>query len=260
MIDKNLIKKLTQKKEFSKLPERDVEIAFKKFNKQFYTEKEKIKLVRDFLRKIFSAFGSQKLLSVKKIESKKEEWFLRKHLSTRERLPYYVEIYKRCLKRMKKKISIIDLGAGINGFSYFYFENLGYDVEYIAIEAVGQFVDLMNLYFKKHKKKAKAVHLSLFEVERIKKIIKDAKSPRVVFLFKVIDSLEAMEKDYSKKLLLEISKISNRVVLSYATKSMIKRKKFLAKRRWINKFIEENFNIIDEFEFAGERYIVFEGR
>ncbi len=254
MNKEQLIQKITQKKEFSQLPRRDVELAFEKFNKKSYLDEEKIKLTRNLLRQVFSSFTSQKILSLK---NKDEEWILRKHLSTRERFPYYEEIYKRILKSLNKKLSIIDLGAGINGFSYKYFKEIGFNVNYVAIEAIGQLVTLMNNYFKKEKLQGKAFHLSLFELEKIKEIIPGLERPRVILLFKIIDSLEMLKRDYSLKLLSEITPLVDRVVVSFATESMAKRQKFKVKRSWIINFIKENFNVLDDFEFGGERYIVF---
>jgi len=100
------------------------------------------------LHKVFGAFTSQKLLSPK---NKNEEWILRKHLSTKERLPYYTEVYKRIFSGFEKnkEISIIDLGAGVNGFSYDYFGSP--KIKYFGVEAVGQLVDLMNKYFSYEK-------------------------------------------------------------------------------------------------------------
>lgn len=271
--------KIIQKKEFSKLPKKDVEMAFRKFEKRQVSDEEKIRLTRDLLRKVFSAFTSQKILSLK---NKDESWILRKHLSTRERLPYYNEVYKKILKKfsrstmkplqhaLKRNLIIIDLGAGINGFSYEYFENK--KIKYIAIEAVGQLVDLMNSYFRKEKIKgrlsqvrsdspmrgrAKAFHLSLFELEKIKKIIRKEKGTKIIFLFKTLDSLEMLEKDYSKKLLLGIVPLADKVIVSFATRSMIKRTRFNVDRKWIFDFIKENFKILDDFEIGGERYLVF---
>ena len=249
-----LIEKITQKKEFSMLPKKDVELAFEHFNKERYLDEEKIKLTRDLLRKVFSAFTSQKILNLK---NKSSEWILRKHLSTRERLPYYEEVYKRILSRVGDKVSIIDLGAGINGFSYKFFISGGYEVNYIGIEAIGQLVDLMNDFFKKEKIKGKAIHLSLFELEKVINIIKRTKKPRVVFLFKTIDSLEMLKRDYSKKLISVISPFADKIVVSFATKSMVKRKKFKVRRNWIINFIKEEFQILGDFEINGERYVIF---
>ena len=257
MSETALIKKIIQKKEFSQLPEKDVLLAFLNFNKVEYSEEEKIKLTRNLLRKIFSSFTSRKILLPK---DKNEDWFLKKHLSTRERLPYYEEIYSRILKGIDKNLSIIDLGAGINGLSYDYFERIGFNVNYVAIEAIGQFVSLMNKYFENKKINGIAVHLSLFEIQEVKKIIKKMREPRVVLLLKTIDSLEMLKRDYSKKLILEISPLCDRFILSFATKSMIKRKKFKVKRNWIVNFIKENFKIVDSFEVGDEKYFIFKNK
>ncbi|MEK6951533.1 MAG: hypothetical protein AABX29_00805 [Nanoarchaeota archaeon] len=249
-----IYERITAKKEFSHLIRKDVEKAWGIFEKRQVSEEEKIRLVRDLLRKVFSAFTSQKLLSIK---HKDEEWILKKHLSTRERFEHYNEIYSRILKKLPTKISVIDLGAGVNGISYKYFKQIGFSVNYIAVDGVGQLVKLMNHYFSIKRVNAKAYHESLFELEKIKEIIKKTKKPRVIFLFKTLDSLEMLERDYSKKLLKEIAPLMDRVVVSFATRSMVKRERFRVSRNWILSFIKENFKIINDFEIGGERYVVF---
>lgn len=249
-----IIKKITLKKEFSQLPRQDVEMAFSHFEKRQTNDEEKARLTRELLHKVFGVFGSKKLLITK---DRDPEWALRKHISTRERFQYYKEVYERVLKGLGKKISILDLGAGVNGFSYKYFKEAGFDADYTGIESIGQFVELVNNYFKNNKIKAKALHLSLFQLSEIKKLIRKTKKPRVVFLFKTLDSLEMLKRDYSKELLSAISPLADRVAVSFATESILKRKRFMVKRKWITDFITEKFKIIDDFEIAGERYIVF---
>jgi len=253
-MNQKIYEKIIQKKEFSNLPKKDVEMAFGYFDKKEYGDEEKIKLTRNLLRKIFSAFTSQKIL---KLKGKSAEWVLKKHLSTKERFEFYEQVYGRTLKGEKKKLSVIDLGAGVNGFSYEYFSKLGYDVNYLGVEAMGQLVDLTNDYFFRAKFNSKVLHLSLFELEKIKDIINSTLKPRVVFLFKTIDSLEMLQRNYSKDFLGTITPLVGRVVVSFATKSLIKRSRFKVKRNWIVNFIEENFNVLDDFEIGGERYIVF---
>ena len=247
---REILEKIREKREFSQLPEKDIELAYAHFEKRQTSEEEKIRLTRELLRKIFSAFVSKKLLSLKKRD---EEWILRKHISTRERLPYYKEIYKKIFRNYKEA-SVIDLGAGINGFSYKFFKR---KIKYVGIESVGQLVELMNHYFKKNKLDAKAIHLSLFEKEKVKEIIKKEKKPRVILLFKVVDALEVLKRDYSKELISEIAPAADKIVVSFATKSLGSREKFRAKRNWIIEFIRDNFKILDDFEIAGERYILF---
>jgi len=267
-----LIQKVISKKEFSQLPEIDIELAYKKFERRQSSDEEKIKLMRDFLRRAFSAFASDKILSPK---NKDENWILRKHLSTRERMniqhsskngqmgerqSFYEEIYSKILKGLPKSISIFDFGAGINGFSYKFFDQVGFNVRYYGFESVGQLVDLTNNYFLKNKFSAKMFHLSLFELDKIKEIVKNEKLPRVLFLFKVIDALEMVEDNYSKKFLLGLSDYFDRFIVSFPTRSMHKREKFNVSRNWILKFVEDNFSILDNFEIGGERYIIFKNK
>jgi|TARA_Y100000310_G_scaffold315905_1_gene367030 hypothetical protein len=250
-----LIKKITQKKEFSQLPKKDIELAFEKFDKDKYSDEEKFKLTRDLLRKVFSAFTSRKILSLK---DKNEEWVLKKHLSTRERLQYYGELYSRILGDLKEEKNIFDLGAGVNGFSYKYLEEVDKNFYYIGIEAIGQLVELMNYHFKTRGiENCHAIHMSLFEVDKIKKYIKQVKGKKIVFLFKTIDSLEMLERDYSKKLIHKLIPLVDKIVVSFATESMIKRQKFKANRNWIINFIKDNFKLLDDFSLGEERYIVF---
>ncbi|MFH1585661.1 MAG: hypothetical protein ABIB79_02755 [archaeon] len=250
---KQIYEQITKKKEFSQLPKKDVEIAFSHFSKRQVSEDEKIRLTRELLHKVFGAFTSTKLLSPK---DKDPKWILRKHLSTRERLIYYEKLYKRLFRGFNNENSVIDLGAGVNGFSYNY---LPKGVNYVAVEAIGQLVDLMNNYFKTKITKGNAFHFSLFELEKVKNIIAQQKRSRVVFLFKTLDSLEMLKRDYSKELLNEIVPLTDKIVVSFATKSMISRKSFKVNRNWIIKFIEENFEVLDNFEWGDEKYIVFKG-
>ncbi len=249
-----IFQKIMQKKEFSKLPIKDIEMAFGHFEKRQVSEEEKIRLTRELLHKVFGAFTSEKLLSPK---NKEPEWILRKHLSTKERLQYYKEVYTQILGGFKEA-TILDLGAGVNGFSFDYLKEISPKAKYVCIEAIGQLVDLANSYFDKEKLNAKAIHMSLFELERLKDLIKKTSGKKVVFLFKTLDSLEMLERDYSKKLLKEITPLADMVAVSFATRSMIKGQKFKAKRNWIIGFIGENFKILDDFELGEERYLLFE--
>lgn len=254
-MNSEIYEKIIQKKEFSQLPREDVERAWKHFEKRQTSEEEKIKLTRDLLRKVFSVFTSLKLLNLKRKES---EWILKKHISTRERLPFYKEVYSRIFKDCKNDLTIFDLGAGINGLSYDYFPK---KVNYVGIEAMGQLVTLMNSIFKdRGKENFGAIHLSLFELEKLKKIINSVKGEKIIFLFKTLDSLEMLERDYSKKVLLELVPLVNKIVVSFATRSLVARKRFYVKRNWIVNFIQENFNVLGDFENGGERYLIIESK
>ena len=250
---KQIYEKIISKKEFSDLPKKDVEKVYGLFDKEHLIEEEKIKKTRDMLRRVYFAFGSLKLLNKNIVDKKGVDEILKKHISTAERFDFYEELYGKLLKDFSG--TVIDLGAGINGLSYDYIGGS----DYVGIEAVGQLVNLMNYHFKTRGiENAGALHESLFELGKIKKIIQNISGKKIVFLFKTIDSLEMIERNYSKEFLNEIVPFVDRVVVSFATKSLVSKKSFKVKRYWFENFVKENFNVLEDFELGSERYIVFE--
>lgn len=253
-----LIKKIISKKEFSDLPKEDVNLIFNQFDKDIYSDDEKLKKTRDLLRKVYSVFTSKKLLNPK---NKDAEWFLKKHISTRERFDFYHELYDKIFRNFKEKeINVLDFGAGINGLSYRFFPKIK-DINYIGVEAVGQLTELMNSYFKREKlKNAHALKVSLFNLEEVENLIKKVKGNKIVFLFKVVDSLEMVRKNYSKEFLETVVPLVDEVIVSFATRSLVSRKKFNVRRYWFENFVKENFEVLDDFNIGTERYIVFKKR
>jgi len=255
---KEILEKITEKKEFSQLPKKDVERAYERFERRQCSEEEKIRLTRDLLRRVFTAFMGRKIMNPK---NKDARWFLLRHVSTKERFDFYERLYSRILKDFdKKEVSIIDLGAGINGLSYYFFDKIGRKVKYIGVEGVKQLVEVVNYFFNKNKINARTINESLFEVKKIKKIVQEQKRPRICFLFKTVDSLEMLKRDYTKEFLSEIVPLCDKFVVSFATRSLFKKHLFKVRRDWAIGYIKENFNILDEFELGGEKYIVFNNK
>ena len=244
MDNKDLIDKIREKKEFLNLPVSLISrvLEMKDINKK--QGEEKVKEARAFLRKYFSVFITNKLVKGKL----NEEGILKKHISSKDR--DYRSLYNRILKDEEV---IIDLGAGLNGFSYRYLGKR----RYIAIEAINVFVDIMNNYFKENKLNAQAFQEDLFDPDKVLKIINNENGTKVIFMFNIIDALEKVERDYSKRLVLELSKHVDKIVLSFPTKSLSGKTVFYTSRVWILNFLQENFIILDDFEENGERFVVF---
>lgn len=253
--DAELIDWIMKKPQYAELPRKDVEMVFQQFSRKKYGDEEIKKLVREKLRMMYSSFSGKKLFLWK---GKSADEVLKKHLSTRERYEHYEEIYERILKGLPKKVSVADLGAGVNGFSYAYFKKLNFDVDYVAVEAIGQLADLMQDYFQRENVSGKSYHGSLFDLKLLKEIILKSNKPRIVFLFKVLDALESVERNYSHKLISFLFEKCGveRIVISFATRSMFARRKFYINRKWLTDFLQEKYQITDDFEIGGERYIV----
>lgn len=248
-MNKELIAKVKEKKELSGLPDSVVVKALEIIDVDDLDEKEIVKSCRAFLRRYFGVFLTNRLLKGK--FNGKE--VLEIHRSSKER--DYNELYKKVLKGDEKVV--VDLGCGVNGFSYFYLNEVVSNINYIGIEASGQLVDMMNKYFLENRFNARAIHKDLFDLDFIIDLLKKQENPRVVFLFQVLDALEGFERDFSKKFLLGIKDYCERFVVSIPLRSLSGGLK-KAKGEWVLDFVEENFNLIDDFELNGERFIIFE--
>jgi len=233
----NIIEEIKKKREFSELPDSIIERAAE-------MAKGEVKESRALLRKYFGVFLTNKVLKGKGDS-------LKAHMSSRKR--DYEKFYGEIFSNIGEVGGVIDLGCGVNGFSYDY---LPKGVSYIGVEAAGQLVEHMNNYFQEEGFDAKALKMDLFEIGKIKEVLKSQKKPRVVFLFQVVDALENLERNFSKKFILEISKECEKIVLSLPTESLGGRKKFAVQRKWIVDFLEENFEIEKDFKTNGERIII----
>jgi len=253
----DFISEVKKKKEFSGLPDSVVARALKESG-------DEVKEARSLLRKYFGVFLTNRVL---KFGSRKSEVgsrdILSCHISSKKRR--YEEFYDSIFSmqnhdtfgaafRMegKNKISIVDLGCGVNGFSY---EFLPKGTRYVGVEAAGQLVDQMNSFFKENKFDGEAICGDLFDLDLIRGILEKEK-PDVVFLFQVVDALESVEKNFSLKLIGEIMKSVEVLVISVPLVSLGGGKKFAVKRKWLMDFLESDFVVKKDFEMFGERVLI----
>ncbi len=239
-----IIEAIKKKREFSGLPNSIVERVAE-------MSKGDVKESRALLRKYFGVFLTNKILKGKISDDE----MLVSHMSSKKR--DYEKFYGEIFSEIKGVGSVIDLGCGVNGFSYKYLRDVVGNVDYVGVEATGQLVEYMNRYFRKENFSARAVAGDLFDVGSVLRILKRAKKNRVVFLFQVVDALENLERDFSKKFILEISKECEKIILSLPTESLGGRKKFAVRRKWLLDFLREDFVIEKDFVRGGERIICF---
>ena len=245
-MDKDVISEIKKKREFSGLPDSIIE-------RVAGIVSEDVKESRALLRKYFGVFLTNKVLKAKG----SPEDILKTHMSSKKR--DYEEFYREIFSGLGKIGSVIDLGAGANGFSYGYLKKRLGNINYLAVEAAGQLVNNMNRCFKDRGfENAHASREDLFEIKKIVKLLKGFENakPRIVFMFQVVDALENLEKDFSKKFILEIFKECEKIVLTLPTESLGGRKKFVVQRNWIIDFLGENFVIEKDLKMNGERVII----
>ena len=241
----NVIEKIKKKREFSGLPNSIV-------NRVAKISKNDMKGSRVLLRKYFGVFLTNKIFKGKISADE----MLTSHISSKKR--DYFSFYKEIFSDIKNIGSIIDLGCGANGFSYKYLRDSLGSVDYVGIEASGRLVEHMNKYFKEEEFPAKVIVKDLFDINFVLEILQEQKKDRVVFLFQVVDALESLERDFSKKFILKISKECEKIILSLPTESLGGKKNFMTQRKWLIDFLNENFKIEKDFKVNGERLLVID--
>ncbi|MDD4878535.1 MAG: hypothetical protein PHO02_05875 [Candidatus Nanoarchaeia archaeon] len=257
-----LIDLIKQKKEFRDLDNSFVEkmldarLKGKKVEDLKPRDAEKMeKETRAYLREVYGAFLTPKffqrekfLQKLKSLNDKEgHEKILGLHLSTRERLPYYEEIYQKIFEVTGEPSSILDLGCGLNPFS-FPFMNLK-DIRYYAVELVKTDAEFIQRYFDKFKINGKAINMDLTQAENLP-------SADVCFMFKVIDTFEAIQWDVTAELMAKIK--AKWIIASFASKSLGGRKAINPeKRKWFEKLIAgRNYSV---FEVENEVFYIIKG-
>jgi len=247
-MNNELIEKIKDKREFRKLPNSLVEGFARKCNWD-------IKETRANLRKYFGVFLTNKVLKSKNVD------VLERHISSKKR--NYNEFYKKIFSEGKSFYSVVDFGCGVNGYSLLELHETMGALEYLGIEASGQIVDNVNDYFSKSCQGYKT-HVfceDLFRLDKMKGIVKNSKvnGSTVIFMFQIIDALECLEKNFSKKFILEISSELNgddMIVITLPIESLSGKTNFVVRRKWLVGFLEENFKIEKDFLMNGERIFV----
>ncbi|HHE36249.1 MAG TPA: hypothetical protein ENL16_00355 [Candidatus Woesearchaeota archaeon] len=232
----------------------------KQFNlKRAKEYKEIIKAVRAELREVYGVFILKEHFKLGELLDKlrknpcleNHNKILESHKSSKERLPYYALVYKRIFEIIGVPKRIVDLGCGLNPFSYPYIK---FKPEYVACDLAKKDLEFIKEYFKIMRIKGviKRVDLAKDCQDKLKEIIK---KEDVVFLLKTVDSLEAIKKNISKDLLRSIP--ARFIVVSFSTKSLGGKKRIRRERRtWFERFVKKLGYKITIFEIPGEIFYV----
>tara|TARA_Y100000310_G_scaffold323182_1_gene383206 strand:- start:328 stop:1257 length:930 start_codon:yes stop_codon:yes gene_type:complete len=215
--------------------------------------KKIIKDVRTQLRRSYGLFRrkGKVIKEFNKTANSKETIteILKSHSSTRERLEFYSEIYRKIFKITKDPKMILDFGCGLNPFSYSYMRLP--HLTYFAYDLATDEIKLINDYFKKSKIKGRAYALNVLQTNQIKKL----PQADIAFLFKMTDVLD---KGKNHKNTEEVLKAipARFVVVSFPTVTMSGRKMNFPRRKWIELLCERLKYELNYFEVGNELFYV----
>ena len=256
MVD--LIEMVKKKRDFAGLPDSVVERALE-ITKEDLLDEERVKEARANLRKYYGVFLTNRVVKPKDIMDYDSVLLSHKSSLKRNYKEFYSKIFEDLIEG--KVWSVVDLGCGVNGFSYPYLEKVFGRVRYVGVEASSQLVNNTNRFFEfsGYGKECEVVQGDLFDIHFSENILKSeseakgsGKKARVVFLFQVIDALEGTRKNFSKEILSMLKKNCEYIVISMPCVSL-SGKNLKAKRSWVFEFLKEEFEVVSEFEANGEK-------
>jgi len=179
--------------------------------------------------------SSKDLNDIKEINNK----LLSITISTKERLNNYSELYQQIFEITGTPETIVDLGSGLNPLSYPYM-NLK-KLNYYAYDIDEEDIKFLNEYFQIMKTQGLNGKASILDV---KDKIQTSKLPPsdIIFLFKVIDIINQSEKNYkaSEELIKNLIKKSKYIIVSFATKTITRKKMNYPNRKWFELMLKRN--------------------
>ncbi len=232
----------------------------KSFNRRSEEYKQTVKEIRRKLREIYGVFIERnyskrdELLANLNEKNSKDltRELLLLHTSTRERLPYYEEIFKKTLTITGRGKSILDLACGLNPLSYFF---LGYKPKYIASDISSKDLDFIDKFFRKTKIKGKTIRIDLVnETKKLEDVPCD-----ICFILKTLDSLETRKRNVSRDIIKKIK--SKWIVVSFPKTSLGGTKKIgNSRRNWFINFLKSDKYIYENFETENELFLVVKNK
>lgn len=269
------VSEIKKKKNLSSLPDGFVQELIIDFFDKYPKLEEKLKghpkplkskdfkfLLKEVRKKLHGIYGvfilnkkdlkhlEEHLKTVKKLDEDALQLHIKllsAHKSSAERLDFYSEIYENIFSYTGKPKSILDLACGLNPLSfpwmslkkvkYFASELTEYDSKFIQ-----EYFDIM----KPFGLDGKAFAMDLIKLKQLPKT-------DICFLFKVLDSLEELEQNYSKELLKKIP--SDYIVVSFPTMS-IGGKNPIRQRGWFFRVMRELGLSAESFEIENEVFYI----
>ncbi|MDD5177773.1 MAG: hypothetical protein PHT54_00615 [Candidatus Nanoarchaeia archaeon] len=198
-----------------------------------------VKEIRKNLEQVYGAFNPEikkrnlLLKQLKKDPLNKEIYkkILNTHVSSKERLEDYEEIYKKIFEITGEPRTILDLASGINPVSI-PFMNLK-EINYIAVELNKEDIRFLKEYFSIIEP-VYNIHSEVLQ----KNLIENNNFPEsdICFIFKALDNLETLKIGISRRLLKSIS--TKYFVISFPTKTLYRKNLNVKRLAWFNKLVK----------------------
>lgn len=252
LTEKELLKKIKEKKEFQGLADKIVEKALKEYIKKYNLSIKNIsspqakiivKEIRSHLRNLVGRFQKSIKDRNKFLESGQIDKLLKTHISTAERIKTYP-----FLKKLIKKISpdsILDLGCGLNPIALATLK-----IKYYASDIKEDELEIIERFFKKRNIKGKTFVYDLTNVKN------DLPKVELCLLFKVLDIIDDKNHKISEDILLKVP--CKKILISFATKKLSGRAMNFPERIWFEKLLKKHNLEFKKYERENEIFYLIE--
>jgi hypothetical protein len=209
--------------------------------------KDFVKKIRAQLRRQFGAFNNPKINRQELIKKMDYEKLLQSHQSSKERMPYYKEVYSKIFGQ--KPASIMDLGCGFNPLSIEYMQFK--PIKYLALDINENDLKIINEYFMQKKINGKA---EVFDASNLKNY-ESLDYYDFCFAFKLFEILETSKSHrLTEEIILRIpAKI---IIASFSTKTLSGAPMSKKRRVWFEVMSKRLGFRIDSFQIPNELFYI----
>ncbi len=210
--------------------------------------KQVVKEIRSSLREVYGVFQrasqEKKYSLLERLSSAKGRNerlkiiydLLSTHQSTFERKEHYKTVYHDLFKKIGAPKTILDLGCGLNPLAYNF---IGSDPKYFCCDISSEDMAFVQSFFDEEGIDGRSFKVDMLDPEERKRYLSiDAD---VIFMFKLIDTLESQVRNISKTIIRElVADVSPRfIVVSFPTKSIGGRIfRVGVKENWFSRFLK----------------------
>ncbi|MFA5303101.1 MAG: methyltransferase domain-containing protein [Candidatus Nanoarchaeia archaeon] len=211
--------------------------------------KEFIKKVRSQLRRQFGAFNNANIDREGLVKKKDYFGLMLSHQSSRERLPYYKEVYLKIFKDLNGPISIIDIGCGFNPLSIEFMKVK--PKKYLALDINENDLKIIREYFKQ---KGVSGEANVFDATNLKNYGFNEMFD-YCFAFKVF---EILERTKSHRLTEDIIKLvpARIIVASFSTRTLSNAPMTRKRRIWFEVMSKRLGYSIESFSIPNELFYI----
>jgi len=208
-----------------------------------------VKEVRSELHKSYGSFQVGKKKRDKLFE--KEDWvgIIKTNVSTKERLDYYKKIYSMIWEITGKPRRVVDLGCGLNIFSFDFMglnnlEYYGYDISKDDINLINKFIKINS-----------GLNGKAYVWDALSADLTKIKKCDVLFMFKLLESVIKNYK-FIEKMILDLKNKCKYLVVSFATKKLSGKRMKYRERRWFEYMLERLGLNYRTFEVENETFYI----